>query len=209
MSIKTAIHDHLASSPLKDHFQNSSFKEHMRDNALKNHWSTHWDYFFQDKLESNDLKQVHDDNELIFRSFSWEDLDGCAQLFKKVFSADPWFDDWISTDQARKYLEELIRNPVSEGFIVLENSNIAAVCLGHRRSWWVGKEFFVDEFFVENERQGNGVGTKLMHFVTESLLKEGYTRLVLLTNRGIPAESFYLKKGFYNNYERTVMVKEL
>lgn len=73
----------------------------------------------------------------------------------------------------------------------------------------MGKEFFVDEFFVENVRQGNGIGTKMMDFVTNSLAANGYNRLILLTNKEIPAESFYLKNGFYNNYQRTVMVKKL
>ncbi len=209
MSIKTAIKEHFANNPWKEHFQNSSFKEHLGDNDLKNHWSNHWDYIFQGKLEKENLNGVYRENELIFRRFSWKDLDASAQLFRKVFSADPWFDEWISTDQARNYLKELIENPVFEGFVVYENSNIVAACMGHRRSWWMGKEFFIDEFFVENERQGNGIGTKTLNSLFNILTEEGYTRLTLLTNKGIPAETFYLKNGFYNNEKRTVMLREL
>ena len=149
------------------------------------------------------------DNGLNIRRFTLGDLDKCAELFKKVFSADPWYDNWVSWNQARNYLNELIENPVFEGFVVFEGSDIVAVCLGHRRSWWMGKEFFVDEFFVENEKQGNGIGTKTLDIITNNLAEEGYTRLTLLTNKKIPAEDFYLKNGFYNNPKRTVMVKEL
>ena len=71
----------------------------------------------------------------------------------------------------------------------------------------MGKEFFVDEFFVETGRQGNGIGTKTVDFLVDILREEGYVRLTLLTNKNIPAETFYLKNGFYSNEKRTVMVK--
>ena len=67
------------------------------------------------------------------------------------------------------YLKELIENPVFEGFLMCKDSKIVAVCLGRRRSWWRGKEFFVDEFFVETGRQGNGIGTKTVDFLVNTL----------------------------------------
>ncbi|MFA0832994.1 MAG: GNAT family N-acetyltransferase [Methanobacterium formicicum] len=201
MSIKTSIREHFTNNHLNliNHFENASFKNH-------------WDYFFLDnpELDSNQTYLGVDSNlksDLVFRRFNWKDLDECAVLFKKVFSADPWFDEWVSLDQSRNYLKELIQNPVFEGFLMCEGSKIVAVCLGHRRSWWMGKEFFVDEFFVETGRQGNGIGTKTVDLLVKILREDGYTRLTLLTNKNIPAETFYLKNGFYNNEKRMVMVK--
>jgi len=203
MSIKTSIKEHFTNNHLNliNHFENASFKNH-------------WDYFFPDnpELESNQTYLEGDSNlkrVLVFRRFNWKDLDECSALFKKVFSADPWFDEWVSLDQSRNYLKELVQNPVFEGFLMCEDSKIVAVCLGHRRSWWMGKEFFMDEFFVETGRQGNGIGTKTVDFLVDILREDGYTRLTLLTNKNIPAETFYLKNGFYNNEKRTVMVKTI
>lgn len=205
MSIKTSIKEHFTNNHLNimNHFENAFF--------LK----SHWDYVFQDNSElalSNQAPFEGDSNlkrGLGFRKFNWGDLDECACLFKNVFSADPWYDEWVSLDQSRNYLKELIENPVFEGFVMCEDSKIVAACLGHRRSWWMGKEFFVDEFFVENGRQGNGIGTKTVDFLVNALREGGYTRLTLLTNKNIPAETFYLKNGFYTNEKRMVMVKEL
>lgn len=204
MSIKTSIKEHFTNNHLNiiNHFENASLK-------------SHWDYFFQDNPELELPNQTYlesDSNlkrDLVFRRYNWKDLDECAALFKKVFSDDPWFDEWVSMDQSRNYLKELVENPVFEGFLMCEDSKIVAACLGHRRSWWMGKEFFVDEFFVENGRQGNGIGTKTVDFLVDILREEGYTRLTLLTNKNIPAETFYLKNGFYNNEKRTVMVKTI
>jgi GNAT superfamily N-acetyltransferase len=205
MSIKTSIKEHFTNNHLniRNHFENAP--------SLKNHW----DYFFQDNSDLALSNQVHLEGDpefgisLGFRRFGWGDLDECACLFKNVFSADPWYDEWVSLNQSRNYLKELIGNPVFEGFVMYEDSKIVAACLGHRRSWWMGKEFFVDEFFVETGRQGNGLGTKTVEALVNILQEEGYARLTLLTNKDIPAETFYLKNGFYNNEKRTVMIKEL
>lgn len=181
------------------------FKEHFQQSPIADHWT----YFFP----SEDINEINgpifEDNRLKIRKFNSKDLDNCAKLFKKVFSSDPWYDEWKSLEQARNYLGELIKNPAFEGFVSCEGSHIVAVCLGHNRSWWNGQEFFVDEFFVENEMQGNGIGTKLLDNVSNYLLGAGYVRLTLLTNKEILAEDFYLKNGFYNNQKRTVMVKKL
>ena len=50
----------------------------------------------------------------------------CTKMF---FHADPWNDYWLSNEQVRYYLNELIGNPVFEGFVVFENSKLIAACL--------------------------------------------------------------------------------
>lgn len=196
LSVKSLVKEHFSHSPRDLISDRLTYLFHHK-NEIKVKSS-----FFDENV-------VLDENKIYMRKFSLEDVDRCTEIFKKVFSADPWYDEWESLKHVRNYLDELIENPVFEGYVAFEGSDIIAVCLGHRRSWWIGKEFFVDEFYVENERQGNGIGTKLMDFVTKSLAREGYTRLTLLTNKEIPAEKFYLKNGFYNNLQRTVMVKNI
>jgi aminoglycoside 6'-N-acetyltransferase I len=186
MSIKAAIKDHFAQGP------------------LSNHWS-----YFHESFGYGAPKSLYYDKQLLIRKFTFEDMDKCAALYKEVFSDDPWYDKWVSQDQVREYLNELIQNPVFEGFVALDDSEIVAVCLGHIKSWWTGKEFVVDEFFVHNEKQGNGIGTTFMDFICNYLLENEYVRLTLLTNKEIPAEDFYLKNGFLNNQKRILMTKNL
>ncbi|MCE5214343.1 MAG: GNAT family N-acetyltransferase [Methanobacterium sp.] len=214
MSIKTVIKEHISHSPFKDHFghkaqidQGAVDNIHFDVNSFTNPKSLkeHWGYFIRDR----NPEKNYNGNELLIREFNREDMNECVRLFSRVFSTDPWNDNWVSLDQVKYYLMELIENPVFMGFVAYEGVDLVAVCLGHRRSFWMGKELFVDEFFVENDRQGNGIGTRTMDIITNYLIKEGYSRLTLLTNEGIPAESFYLKNGFYNNLKRTVMVREL
>lgn len=179
-------------------------REHFSHNVISKHWKSHIDYIHG----INNVKSIDENENLLIRKFTIEDVDKCVELFKDVFSDYPWYDNWVSVGQAKIYLMELIGNPVFEGFVAYEGSNIAAVCFGHKRSWWMGKEFFIDEFYVANEKQGNGIGTKLMNYVKASLIKKNYTRLVLLTNKGIPAEEFYAKNGFYTSKNRIGMISE-
>jgi GNAT superfamily N-acetyltransferase len=181
-------------------------REHIHDHFSNNLISKHWNHFSN---SGEFIEFQTQDHGLEFRKFSYNDIDKCAKLFKEVFSDYPWYDDWVSVEQAKKYLTELIQNPVFEGFVVYECFEIVGVCLGRKRSWWMGKEFFIDEFFVSNKKQGNGVGTNLMNYVKDSLIKQDYTRLALLTNKEIPAEEFYVKNGFYTNDDRISMINEL
>jgi len=191
MSMKTTV---------KEHFSN-----HFLNNNISMHFKSHIG-FIQGK---NEFKLLNKDKNLLIKKFTIEDVDECAELFKEVFSDYPWYDNWVSFSQTKTYLMELIQNPVFEGFVAYEGSKIVAVCIGHIRSWWMGKEFFIDEFYVAKDMQGNGIGTELMDYIKNSFISKNYTRLVLLTNKDIPAEEFYAKNGFQINENRINMINEL
>lgn len=191
MSIKASVKEHLTI--------------HFTSSPRSRHWMNHISHFHG----LNDTRLINESRNLLLKKFTYKDIAKCAELFKEVFSSYPWYDKWVSLNQAKNYIVELVENPVFEGFVAYENSQIVAVCFGHKRSWWMGKEFFIDEFYVRNECQGNGIGTKLLNYVKKSLSEEDYGRLVLLTNKGIPAEEFYIKNGFYTNNDRINMIKEL
>ena len=180
---------------VKDHIS-----EHISGNLISRHWKDHISSIYPYETSKNNLE---------FRKFRKDDIDKSAKLFKEVFSDYPWYDEWTSIGQVKNYLMELIENPVFEGFVAYEDNEIIAACFGNTRSWWMGKEFFIIEFYVSKQKQGNGIGTKLMEYVKDDLIKEDYERLILLTNTGIPAEEFYLKNGFLINNNRISMFNEL
>ncbi len=180
-------------------------KEHFSQNLISRHLAIHNSNIKE--TEFGEALKVSEN--LLIKKITLSDMERCAELYLRVFSADPWYDDWISLGQVRNYLEELIFNPVFEGFLACEGDEVVAVCLGHRRSWWRGRELFIDEFYVANEKQGNGIGSRLIKYVQEYLSQEGYERFILLTNEGLPAQEFYTKNGFYINSERICMIKNL
>lgn len=187
MSVKSMVKEHFANGPISEHLKNHGILKE------KNYL---------------DLNINHDKN-IEIRKFSIGDMDECVSLYKNVFSSEPWNDDWISNDQVKYYLMELIENPVFEGFVAYENAYLVAACFGHKRSWWTGKEFFIDELFVANEMQGNGIGTILLDYVESNMLIGDCFRMILVTNMDLPAEEFYLKKGFNINQNRIIMAKDI
>jgi aminoglycoside 6'-N-acetyltransferase I len=141
-----------------------------------------------------------------YSSFEIGNLDECTRLFLKVYSRRPWDDRWESFDQAQKYLLEFINNPVFKGFVVLENTKIIGVCLGYQRSWWAGKEYYLNEFYIDHEKQGKGIGTNFMKFIKKSIAKQGFKMIVLMTGKGFPAEMFYKKNQFRERESHIFMV---
>jgi aminoglycoside 6'-N-acetyltransferase I len=188
MSVKSIVIEHFTHGPISEHF--------------KKHGT-----IFLDKNSTNIVSTYYGTAEI--KKFTLGDIDECVELYKDVFSSDPWKDDWISIDQVRTYFNELIENPVFEGFVAYEKSKLVGACFGHKRSWWTGNDFFIDELFVANEMQGNGIGTKLLDYVECNRATDDCNRLILLTNIDLPAKEFYLKKGFKTNNNRIIMDKKI
>ena len=143
------------------------------------------------------------------RTFRATDLDRCVRLFIVVFGQEPWKDRWPSFDRAKAYLSDIVSTPGFRGFIAYEGRKIQGLCFGHVVQWWFGDEFFIDELCVDSDVQRTGIGTKLMGYVEQRLLKEGIQFAVLLTERNTLAESFYAKQGFAPSAKTMFMYKRL
>jgi predicted acetyltransferase len=142
---------------------------------------------------------------LEFKKFEISFLDECTNLFLKVYSAESWNDKWESFEQARDYLLEFINNPVFNGYIVRKDSKIIGVCLVHKRSWWSGNSYYMNEFFIDSDLQRQGIGTQFMNFIKRSLVEQGIKGIVLITEKGIPAEIFYKKNNFHESQSNIFM----
>lgn len=134
--------------------------------------------------------------EITIRDMKIDDIKECSKLFFKVFTKAPWFDKWESLNTAEKYLSEFIYNPLFLGYVIEKDKQIVGASLGHTRSWYDGKEYCIDEFFIDDEIHGLGLGTKLMDGIKERISLNNINCIFLLTERGIPAEEFYKKNGF-------------
>lgn len=141
-----------------------------------------------------------------YRKFDAADLERCTHLFLKVYSGDPWYDEWPSYEMAETYLREYIENPCFKGYVVEIEEKLVGVCFGHTKTWWQGRECYIDEFYVDHAEQGKGIGSKLIDYVKEDLKQEGISCMTLLTERGYPAEGFYQKNGFRTKEDVIFMV---
>lgn len=130
------------------------------------------------------------------REFHFKDLERCTALFVDVFSQEPWNDRW-PVEKAGNYLSDFTATPGFIGVVAEDNkNNIIGIIFGCRRQWWSGDEFWINEMCVDRSCQQSGIGSAMLRYLENILTNEGIGSMVLLTNRGVPAEGFYHKNGF-------------
>lgn len=140
-----------------------------------------------------------------FRSFAETDLDACVSLFLSVFTVPPWNDGWSSSDHAKTYLLEFVRNPGFQAWVAEDGGRIIGLCFGHLRTWWMGRELYIDEMCVDLPLHRTGVGSAFLQHVKAEVRAQGARAITLLTDRGTPAEAFYVKNGF-ERHDRMVFM---
>ena len=130
------------------------------------------------------------------RELTLRDRDAVTALFRDVFTAEPWNDDWSDAAQLEAYIADLTGqdNSLTLGF--LDGEKLTALAMGHVKHWFRGTEYCIDEFCVDRHRQGQGIGTAFMAAVEDFLRARGIRAIFLQTDRSVPAYGFYTRRGF-------------
>ncbi|NOR45973.1 MAG: GNAT family N-acetyltransferase [Candidatus Delongbacteria bacterium] len=142
---------------------------------------------------------------MIVRKLEIDDIDECVNLFIKVFSQKPWEDEWASFEYAKSYLLDFVNTPGFIGLVATKDSKIIGSSFGHIQKWWSGTEFFISEFFIDTNIQGQGVGKTILNYLQNKLSKMNINCITLLTSRDVDAYKFYEKCGF-KTAEKTVLM---
>lgn len=124
------------------------------------------------------------------------DTDRIKELFLSVFTHDPWNDDWSDTDQFDGYITDLTGNINSLAYGYFDGEKMIALSLGSIRHWYRGTEYYIDEFCVARELQGQGIGTAFLKDIERQLAENGIYAIFLQTERTVPAYWFYKNRGF-------------
>ena len=82
------------------------------------------------------------------------------------------------------------------GYVLKGQTGIAALCIGMKKPWIQGTEYYIDQFCVKPALQGGGIGSGFLKSIEAEMRKEGINAIILNTERGFPSEKFYLKNGF-------------
>lgn len=132
----------------------------------------------------------------------------CAELYVRVFNAEPWNDKW-STETAYKRLLDIYNSPGFVGIICLEDDDIKGSVFGNREQWYEGFHYNLKEMFVSNELQGKGIGRELLGFLEEELNKRQIGAIILFTSKGNLTSQFYIKNCFKELDSMAMMVKDI
>ena len=135
-----------------------------------------------------------------------ENLNQYATLFRNVFNSTPWNDSW-TIETASKRIEEMMNVSTFLGMAEYVDGRLAGVIFGRSEQYFDGVYFQIQEFFVDNKMQGQGIGTKLLNIFVNELEKNGISQIYLLTSKGEMTEYFYNKKGFITSNEMVLLYK--
>ena len=129
-------------------------------------------------------------------------------LFKAVFMAPPWNDDWSDDGQLTEYLLDLtqVRTPLRLG--LYEDGALVGVSLGNIRHWWGGIEYYIEELFIKTDEQGKGLGSQFISLIEGFLEERDIHQIFLMTSRDMPAYHFYKKRGFTEMSDHVCFCKE-
>lgn len=127
---------------------------------------------------------------------SLEDRKIITDLFTDVFTNEPWNDDWSDQAQLEAYITDLTGQSYSLTLGYFEGDRILGLSMGYIKHWYSGTEYIINEFCVDRHSQGKGIGTAFMKAIEAYLSGKGIRQIFLLTDKDVPAYTFYLHNGF-------------
>lgn len=135
------------------------------------------------------------------------DLPACVRIFVSAFAQPPWEEHW-QPDTVQARLKQILRTPHALG-VVIEDSGIQGFALGFSEPWHEGTHFYLKEMCVDHTRRRQGLGTRLLEYLQEELIRRDTRRIYLLTARGDQSEAFYAQAGFYTSPKMILMARRL
>ena len=132
---------------------------------------------------------------MTIREMSLADLAEIKGLFRDVFCAPPWNDDWRDERQLDEYMRDLmdVRHPLVYG---LYQGGLIGVSIGRIKHWYAGTEYYIEELFLRGDCQGRGYGRAFLALIESRLSDMGVHGIYLTTDRDKPAYGFYKAAGF-------------
>lgn len=140
-------------------------------------------------------------------AFTTEYLDECAHLAVEVFNAEPGNQHW-TRETARIRLLEMLNTPGFVGFIWRTQEMLGFV-VGNCEQREDTLRFELKTICVRSDRQSQGIGTKLLHQLMNTLATMNVTSIYLLAAKDGQAEAFYKNNGFQRSPRTSVMSHQL
>ncbi|MGB4400871.1 MAG: GNAT family N-acetyltransferase [Daejeonella sp.] len=136
-----------------------------------------------------------------------EDLENCANLIIKAYNGRPWNYQWTFS-KAMLYLTELFESSRFVGFVIYERGELVGAMFAHVKTWWIDDQLMIDELFVSAQEQGKGYGQTLMNSTKEYANNNNIGSITLMTQKYMPALSFYEKNSFFKAEQYVLMFLE-
>ena len=119
-----------------------------------------------------------------------------TDLFKDVFTHEPWNDDWSDLEQLNAYIADLTGQSNSLTLGYFDAGRLTGLAMGYIKHWHAGTEYVIDEFCIDRQMQGQGIGSSFLKAIEAYLAENRIYRIFLQTEDDVPAYRFYQRHGF-------------
>ena len=143
------------------------------------------------------------------KQLSIDDMKSVTSLFKSVFTAEPWNDDWSDDEQLSLYLGELTGQTNSLSFGLLEENELIGLSIGAVKHWYSGTEYKIEELCIRRDKQGKGAGSFFLGEIEKEVKARGVKTIYLQTGNDVRAYEFYKKMGFEEEKNNVFFAKEI
>lgn len=129
------------------------------------------------------------------RPITENDFDACTIVFMEAYNRQPWNCRW-TYEKAIKYLKEYAGRDNFTGFVLCVDDKVTGAAFAHTKTWWTNDQFYIDELFIDPDKQGSGYGTQLINHCNDHCKQQGIEMITLMTNKLVPAFDFYIRNDY-------------
>lgn len=144
----------------------------------------------------------------IIRKIKITDLNRCVELLEKAYNKPPYNENFTS-GSAFKYLKRKFDYCQDHSFVIEEDKNVIGFIFINLSYWTGGDGAIIEEIVIDENKQRQGYGKKLLEHADGYLKNLGIKFLMLWARKDAGAYGFYLKKGFIEDENMAVMFKKL
>lgn len=138
-----------------------------------------------------------------------EDIEELVDIYINTFSKEPWYDEFNDRNLVVKFFNNHLNNNYFIGYILLLDNNIIGMSLGMKKPWENGMEYYIDQFLINYEYQNKGYGKYFLKEIEKDLKKLKINGILLNTERDFLSYDFYVKNGFSDFKDLSVLGKEI
>lgn len=138
-----------------------------------------------------------------------DDIEELVDIYINTFSKEPWYDEFNDRNLVVKFFNNHLNNNYFIGYILLLDNNIIGMSLGMKKPWENGMEYYIDQFLINYEYQNKGYGKYFLKEIEKDLKKLKINGILLNTERDFLSYDFYIKNGFSDFKDLSVLGKEI
>ena len=140
-------------------------------------------------------------------TISTEYVDGCALIYKRTFSEEPWLETY-DIDMIKEYFMHCCNDAMYGGYVAYDNKVYGFITYFIKPSA-AGNVLYIDELCVTKETRKNGIGTSLINKVIDVSRQNSCISILIHTDKKTDAYRLYRKLDFEQDDSVEALYKNL